>query len=45
MHCVYVIFQKILQLIKWKSGLKGSVKCFSVGFNLIDSNDILNTQK
>ena len=28
-----------------KAGSKGSVKCFPVGFNLIDTNDILDIHK
>ena len=40
------MFQKILQLIIWKkSGLKGVVKIFSVDFNPIDANDILDIHK
>ena len=37
MHCVYLIFQKNLQLIIWKkkTGLKGVVELFSVDFNNI----------
>ena len=37
------MFQNILQLIIWKkTGLKGSVNVFSVDFNPIDTNDILD---
>ena len=40
------MFQKILQLIIWKkTGLKGVVKFFSVDFNPIDTNDILDIHK
>ena len=49
MHCVSVIFQKILPLKIWKkkkkTGLKGIVKFFYVDFNPIDTNDILDTHK
>ena len=51
MHCISVIFQKILPLKIWrkkrrkKRGLKGIVKFFSVDFNPIDTNDILDTHK
>ena len=38
------MFQKILQLINnmKKTGLKGSVNSFSVDFNHINTNDILD---
>ena len=39
MHCVWEIFQKILQLITGKkTGLKGVVQYFCVNFNPIDTN-------
>ena len=46
-HCVWIIFQKALQLVIWKkkTGLKGNVKSFSVDFNHIDTNDILDIHK
>ena len=40
------ISQKKLQLMIWKqTGLKGSVKSFSVEFNPIHTNDILDIHK
>ena len=40
MHCVYVTFQNILQLIRWKkTGLKGA------HFNSIDTNSITDIHK
>ena len=46
MHCVYVTFQNNLQLIVWKKNkktpLKGVVKLFSVDFNPIDTNSVLD---
>ena len=42
----FKIFQNILQLTIWKKqDLKGSVKFFSVDFNPIDTNDILDMHK
>ena len=35
----------ILQLIIWQKGLKGVVKCFSVDFNPIDTNDVSDIHK
>ena len=46
MHCVWVILQKILQIITWKkkkTGLKGVAKFVLVDFNPSDTNDILDT--
>ena len=46
MHCAYVMFQKILKLLMWKkTGLKRVVKIFSVDFNPIDSDNILDIHK
>ena len=46
MHCIYVILQKILQLIIWKKNeLGGVVKFFPVDSNPIDNNDILDILK
>ena len=43
MQCVYVILQKNLQLIVWKkTRLKGVVKLFSVDFDPIDTNNVLD---
>ena len=39
------MFQKVLQLIIWKTGLKGVEKFFSVDFNPIDTSDILGIHK
>ena len=40
------MFQKILQLIlSKKTGLKGVVKFFSVDFNPIDTNNIIDVHK
>ena len=42
------MLQKILQLIIWKVlkvGLKVVVDCFSVDFNRIDNNDLLDIHK
>ena len=40
------MFQKILQIIIWKkTGLKGVVIFFSVDFNPIDANDMLDIHK
>ena len=40
------MFQKILQLIIFKkAGLKGAVECFSVDFNPIHTNDILDIHR
>ena len=40
------MFQKIFQLLIWeKTGLKGVVKCFSVDFNPIETNDFLGIHK
>ena len=41
MDCVQVILQNVIQ----SKGLKGLVKCFSVDFNSIDTNDILDIHK
>ena len=37
----------ILQLLMWKkkTGLKGTVKVFSVDYNPIDTNDIIDIHK
>ena len=44
-HCVWVIFQKILQVITWKkTGLYGYVHDFSVDYNGINA-DILDILK
>ena len=44
-HCVWVIFQKILQVITWKkTGLYGYVYDFSVDYNGINA-DILDILK
>ena len=51
MHCVWVIFQRILKFIiskkkkKKKTGLKGVVKFLLVDFNPSDTNDILDIHK
>ena len=46
MHCVWVIFQKILELLAWeRTELKGVVKYFSADFNPIGTNDILDIHK
>ena len=48
MHCVWVILQKILQIITWKkkkTGLKGVAKFVLVDFNPNDTNDILDIHK
>ena len=46
MHCAYVMFQRILKLLMWKkAGLKRVVKIFSVDFNPIDSDNILDIHK
>ena len=44
---VQTIFQKILQLkiLKRKAGLKRIVKTFSIDFNPIDTNDVLDIHK
>ena len=40
------MFQKILQLTKWKkAGLKGVVQFFTVNFSPIDTNNILDIHK
>ena len=40
------MFQKTLQLIIFKkAGLKGAVECFSVDFNPIHTNDILDIHR
>ena len=45
-QCVKVIFETILQLIIWKKNrIKTKCKIFSVQFNPIDTNDILDIHK
>ena len=46
MYCVWVIFQKILELLTWKrTELKGVVKYFSADFNPNGTSDILGIHK
>ena len=42
MHCDYIIDYDFAINNMNKTGLKGVVKCFSVDFNPIDSNNILD---
>ena len=45
-HYFSVTFQKILKSAIWKkTGLKGTVKVFSVDYSAIDTNDILDIHR
>ena len=45
MHCVWAMFQTVLQLIIWKNRIKRSYNFFSVDFNPIYTNYILDIHK